>query len=238
MRAWCLQVMPSYQIFELEKGKKESGQVTITNTEQEEIQVTPTTKNWFVLPANKQFKSEDWLSTTEKKFVLQPGESKVIHFTASAPKKAVGELVGMVSLRTRSASRGTIEFVMSVAVYVAVKGTEKLDVRLSAFTVTPSTDGVSAGVLLQNTGNVHIRPRGMLKVFNEQSEPLAFFELGKGQPVFPGNTGSFMKSLKEFQLAPGRYVTEIKITDTDREQEIVNTRKKFTVKEDGKIETK
>lgn len=231
----ALSITPSVQSFEIMPGDSVEGVVTITNTEDEALVVVPFTKNWFVLPNNKQFKIDDWLKMRDEKFSLKPGESKKIKFIAKAPKKAQGELVGMLSFRTNSDSRESVAFMMSGAVYVAVKGTERFAGDIHAMMVTPSTDSVKAGILLRNTGNVHLRPEGIMQILNENGQPIANVELERGQPTYPGNERPYFGIVKDLRMLPGKYVAQIKLKDFDRGLVIDERRQKFVLMEDGHV---
>lgn len=197
--------------------------------------VIPITKDWFVLPENKQFKIDDWLTMKEPKFELKPGESKRVKFRIHAPKKAQGELVGMLSFRTKSPTRTSVDFVMSGAVYLSVEGTEKLKGTILAFMVEPSTDSVRAGVLVRNDGNVHLRPFGNLQIVDAKDQPVANVELQSSQPVYPGKTRPYFGEVKGLPLSPGKYAAQIELNDFDRQVFIDRRKEKFTLMEDRKI---
>src|SRR6185503_12517215 len=149
-RAGALQITPTYQIFTVKAGEETTGELTLTNTEDADVTVNPELKEWFTLPANKDFKVEDWLKVMEPPFTFKPGESRKIRFIAKAPKKAKGELVGMLSFLTRKKSLGSVTFRLSVGIYVAVQGTEKFEGEVSAVSVKISTPTktTEAGILL------------------------------------------------------------------------------------------
>ncbi len=234
-RLWALSVTPSLQNFELKAGDSTEGEVLVANTEEEEISVRPTTKTWFLLPDNQKIKIDDWLQIPSAEFSLKPGESKKLRIKVHAPKKAVGELVGMLSFHTKSPTRTTVEFVLSAAVYLAVSGTEKISGNIDAMMVTPSTDAVNAGVLLRNTGNVHLRPAGILEILNSKDQIVANVELERGQPTYPGNQRPYLGVVKDLRLPPGKYYAQIELFDFDRRVVIDKKRQKFTLSEDMKV---
>lgn len=236
VRAEAIAITPSIQAFELLPGEKVESQITVANTEEETLQVVPVMKTWFELKENKGIKVSDWLEyESAASFSLKPGESKTLRFHVRAPKKAVGELIGMLSFRTKSPTRTSVEFVMSSAVYLALKGTEKLKGQVAAFTVTPSSSQLTAGILVRNAGNVHLRPYGILQILDSKDQPYANVELEKGQPVYPGQQRAYMGTIKDFTLKPGQYTAVIGIEDNDRNVTIDSRREKFTVAEDFKV---
>ncbi|MCG3204694.1 MAG: hypothetical protein KCHDKBKB_01409 [Elusimicrobia bacterium] len=232
---WALSMTPSVQSFNVKPGESVGGEVSVTNTDGETLQIVPVTKNWFVLPANKAIKVEDWLKMHSNSFELKDGETKKIKFTVKAPKKAQGELVGMLSFRTKSDSRSTVEFMLSGAVYAVIIGTEKLSGDIRAMMVNPSTDSVQAGILVRNTGNVHLRPHGIMQIANDKDQLVANVELEHGQPTYPGNERPYMGVVKDLRMSPGKYWAQIELKDFDRGVMIEKRRQKFVLTEERKV---
>src|SRR5437773_8971779 len=85
---WALEVVPTHQMYTLEPGGETTGECTVTNSDNENIVVTPSSKDWFVLSENKDIKTSEWLVMDQPKFRLKKGESKTIRFKIRAPKKA------------------------------------------------------------------------------------------------------------------------------------------------------
>ncbi|MFN0118551.1 MAG: hypothetical protein ACKVQC_09710 [Elusimicrobiota bacterium] len=234
----ALSITPNIQKFKMLPGEKVSGQVTILNTDPETIDVIPTTKNWFILNENKKIKVADWLNIDSIPFVLKPDESKTVKFTVNIPKTAKGELVGMLSFRTKSASRSSIEFVMSSAIYAAVSGTEKVDGDIAALGLKVSSNTFNCGLLIRNKGNVHLRPEGLIEIYNSEDELMVNFSFPKGQPTYPGKLREYSSAVRDIKLLPGKYKANINILDSEREFLIEKSERNFTLTESGKVELK
>lgn len=227
--AYALQLAPSYQFFTAKAGATIEGQFTITNNEDEDLYVSPFSKDWFVLPENEKFTAPEWLLVDETEFVLKKGDSKVVPFTIKVPKKAVGELVAMMSFNTLTETRQTVSFMLSSAVYLAIDGKEKVGGRVAALSVQPSTGSVAVGVVVENEGNVHLRPYGMVRIFTDKDKPMANIELKRGKPVYPGKSQGFFGDVADLRLPPGKYKATIELRDLDRDIDILTKEQAFVI---------
>lgn len=234
---YALEVKPTYRIFVLKPGERIREELTLTSTEETALNVSAETKDWYVMPANKNIKTGDWLKIDEKPFVLKPGESKVIRFTAGAPKKATGEVMGMLSFFTKNQEGGMLSFRLSVAVYVVIQGTEKKQGEVTAISIVSSTNTV-VSYLFNNTGNVHLRPKGLMKVYNENDELVLNMVYDQSLPTYPGRPQAYSGTVKNYRLPEGRYTAHIQLQDADWNFDYPLQKKKFSVTSEGKTKTR
>jgi hypothetical protein len=232
---FALQVAPTYQMFALSAGEKIHGELTLTNNDDLDINVEPGTKEWFTSTINKNLKPDDWLKVSRDQFVLKAGESKRISFSVVAPKKAVGELNAMLSFETKKQNSPNISFRLSVAIYATIKGTEKVQGQVGGVAVIPSSD-TTVAVLVQNPGNVHLRPRGFVEIRDTKGQQVANVEIDQGAPVFPGMERPFEGRIRNFRIPTGEYVAHISMMDIDTKYQMPLVKKKFVVKDAGKVE--
>lgn len=236
--AEALQVTPTYQIFTIAEGKKVQGQSTVINNEGERITVTVSAKDWFVLPENKGFKAKDWLTFSQSTFTLEPGASANVTFFVQAPKKASGELVGMMSYAFNGAVQTNLQKVLSVAIYGSVSGTEKMKGQLKAVMVTPSSGTLTVSLLVRNEGNVHIRPEGWCEIQNEKRETLANIFIKQGAPTYPGKESVYTGQVQGLELKEGAYKALIHLSDVDRNTDIVKETKNFEILGNNSVDMK
>ncbi|MCB4756056.1 MAG: hypothetical protein LHV69_03335 [Elusimicrobia bacterium] len=235
---FAIQVTPGYQVITVAPGQKAKVQVTLTNTEPNECKVSPDVKNWFVLPANESIKVADWLKVVKTPFVLKPGQTKTLTYTALAPKNAVGELVGMATFLTEGPVVQTVNLQISVAIYVAVKGTEKFSGTVDSIEIIPSDGSLRVAVLMKNTGNVHLRLRGFVRVCNESDVPVVMVQIPPGRPIYPGRDKALMGEAKDAVLNPGLYIVDASFTDEIRYMEISTDKKTFKLEGKEKVVVK
>jgi hypothetical protein len=237
MPTWALQVAPTYQVFQAKPGGKVEGQMTVTNNEGEAVTLVPSVKNWFKLNVNAEHDVEKWLRLDEdKEFTLKPGESRLIKYTLVAPKKAKGELAGAVTFSTKPKAN-MITMQLSVVQYLGLVGTEKAAMEVEGVGVLVSSN-TQVGVVVKNEGNVHIRPAGFIYVEDTGGQRLLNVEIPVGQPAFPGANRLYSGTVKGFRLKPGSYVARIELSDVDRPIKYPTVTKKFSVNEEGKVDSR
>lgn len=231
----ALEVTPTYQIFELKPGEKTNGELTLTSTEATDLKITVQTTDRQVLPENKGIKVGDWFKVDRDPFVLKKGEAKRIRFSVHAPKKAKGELIGKLSFTSKSHEGAMLSFRLSVAMYLVIQGTERKEGMVKAISVIPSTD-TTVSYLFANTGNVHLRPKGLLRIYDEKDVLVANVVYDQSLPTFPGKTEAYTTAMKNRRFPAGRYKAVITLQDADWNLEFPNQMKKFSVSEGGKVE--
>lgn len=233
---FAIQVAPTYQLFTVKPGGKTEGRCTVTNNEENDLTISLSSKDWFVAPGNEKFKAPDWLTFKTKEFDLKKGASQEVEFIVKAPKGAQGELVGMLSFNLKEDIPTNINKVLSVAIYNAIEGSEKVKGNIKAIMVSPTTGTVNVSVLLENKGNVHLRPNGFFEMKNEKDQTVANIFLEQGRPTYPGKEGVYVGKLDDIRLKPGFYKCFITMTDIDRQIEIVKISKKIEILENYSVE--
>jgi hypothetical protein len=236
--SWALQINPTYQILTVKPGQKIEGRCTVTNDDAEKLSVNLSAKDWFVMKENQAFKAQEWLTFDAPQFELEPGEAKSVQFTIHAPSKAKGELVGMMSYAFNGEKASNVQKVLSVAIYAAMAGTEKLKGELKAISLEPSTSSLSVGLLIRNEGNIHIRPEGWCEVKNDQDQTVANVFIQQGKPVYPGQENSYSGAVNDLRLAPGRYKALVRLTDVDRKVTVIQGLQDFKLTDKYKVELK
>jgi len=195
--AAALQLNPARQEVSLSPGETATVQIEAVNETAAAARVGVSVKNWFLLSENAHIAVEDWLRADKEEFTLKPGEKQVVRFTITAPaagKKgaaASGFLVGMASFMQDPAESGGVSFIMSASIYVLIKGTEKPDGTLDDLTLRREGESLQALALLKNTGNLHLRPTGDIRFFNNKGQELGVIPIEESRPVYPGQTRAF-----------------------------------------------
>jgi len=228
------QVLPGYQIIPLKRGESAEIHLTVTNTEDKDLKIVPSSKDWFTHPQNQSIKTEDWLKAKEEPFILKPGENRVVTYQVQAPKKAVGELMGMATFLGDGGEGEDIHLRLSVAVYVPIKGTEKYEYIIRSISIDSSQDALIASVEVENKGNVHMRLTGYVEVLLEDKSRVASISLDRNKPVYPTRTEACFGRLEQFKLSPGTYYVSASLVDIDWEAKIETGQKKFTLGVDWK----
>jgi len=206
-RLFALSVTPGRTELHLNPGEKIKSLITVTNDELTALQVTVSSRDWFVLPDNKDIRIGDWLDIHgSKQFILEPRQSRRIPVTVKAPKKAQGELVAMVSFRyITENSASMVTPMLSVSVYNTITGTEKLSGEVRAVAMHRWNDKIQMAVVARATGNIHIRPTGHLILFKSTGEKVADCSIKEGDPSYPGMDRGYFCEPMTLALSPGQY---------------------------------
>jgi hypothetical protein len=234
--AVALQISPTTQSYEVKPGGKVQGEFTVTNSDNFEIMVFPEPRDWYTTEEHKKYKMSDWFVMKSTSVFLKPGDSQKVLFELQAPKGAKGEFMGMASMVIDDGSAGMLQQRLSAAVYLQIKGTEIIGARMVGLMIHPSTTSLQGGILIQNTGNVHVRPEGVFQIANAKNEPLYNFVIQRDRPTQAQQTREYTGDIPGIQLKPGHYIVNVTLTDIDHDdREIIKVSKKFEYTEDRKI---
>jgi hypothetical protein len=231
---YALEAQPSYQTLTLKRGERVTKEIHLFNNEDVDFNVTPGVKDWFISQANKNIKTSDWLSVNTKTFLLKKGERKTIKFTAEAPKKAQGEVMGMLTFGSKPITGGMITFRFSSAIYVAIKGDQKFAGEVAAIAINTSSD-TTISYLFVNRGNVHLRPFGWMRIYDDKNQLLLNVHYPSGLPTYPGTRQAYSQTIKNIALPIGKYRAEMEFQDADWGTTYPLEKKKFEFNGNGKL---
>jgi len=111
----------------------------------------------------------------------------------------------MVSFITPSEPGSNVNVSQGVSIYVTVRGTEKNSWDIGDISVESSSPNLRVAVVVGDTGNVHIRPRGTVEILDEHKEIAGRLTLQYGQPVYPGQKRTYETLGPVSALKPGKY---------------------------------
>ena len=199
-----LTVFPARQEIWLSAGEKKTIEYNLANKGEEPIEVVVFIQDWAKLEENKDIKVKDWLNPERKIIKIEPNESKVLKITVTAPKTAIGELVGMVSFEPRDKAMPMVSPSLGSAVYLVIKDTEKMEADVEDIRVVRSSKNILTAVDVFNKGNIHIRPRVSL-TFEDKDGLKKSIDMPYGKPVFGERKFIFNKEISGEFLEDGSY---------------------------------
>ena len=101
-----------------------------------------------------------------------------------------------------------------------VKGTEKVECEISGFNLWNYDDSDTIGMRmeLENTGNIHARPRTTVYIRNMLNKDMYTGRMKYGAPVYPGKAENYHGDIYNIKLKPGLYKAHVymEIEDTYR----------------------
>ncbi|MFC1500932.1 hypothetical protein ACFL58_00585 [Elusimicrobiota bacterium] len=226
-----LSIEPSRTEITLKPGESFNGFYVVKNDYNTPIDVVVSAKNWFMLPDNKDVEVKDWLNISNKTVHLEPGQSSEVPFEVNISSGMEGVLVGMFSFTPKTKIKQNITMVVSVSVFATVSGTEKI-----AWGVTDikfEKDKLQVSAEIGNSGNIHVRPQGFVKIMKKNKE-IAKFEFIEGRPVYPGSERVIV-ARHDQGLKKGKYDVLVNIFAFDEE---VEAQFKMKIGKSGEISVK
>ncbi len=166
--------------------------------------INPLDKNWFKL---------------EKDHVdVPPGESSEIKYSISIPEGSEGEYNARVIFSKEPTAKVMgISMRYNFPIYIAVSGTEKYDFNIDNVSIT-NKDNIEIVIDMTNTGNIHIRPKGTIKIISKDSEHLMIFNR-RNWAIIPNEKYRYTDKFKvPLTLPDGDYIAKIEITAGSEEK--------------------
>jgi hypothetical protein len=232
-QAGALQVQPSHLQVLVKPGSSAKVFFEITNDQAVPQHIKITAKDWVASPTNKGMTVSRWLHIKgSTDFVLKPKEMRKVALKLKCPKEIVGEVMGMTSFSYENLTPSMLTPMISVAVYMAAMGTEKISGEVSDMGMRYYDSKYQVGLTIKNTGNMHLRPHGNPALYDAQNVQVAEFSVPEGFPVFPGQSHAFSSSSLGVKLPAGVYVLKAHMIDGDFTLE---SQQNFRVLADGNV---
>ncbi|MDD5022081.1 MAG: hypothetical protein PHR82_08165 [Endomicrobiaceae bacterium] len=220
-------VMPAGEVYE--------ASIDVKSTYDTVVSAKISTKEWKSYSGNSGVTVKDWLIVDVDKVEILPNQSAKVNFKVTPKEGMVGSLSGMLSFSVQKEGE-TLNVMISVPVYLYIKGTEKPDIRLDNLKIFQSSNtAVAFDISLENFGNVQVRPQGMkVSVLDKKKQLVHSVTLGDTVPVYAGSKRSYKTQFSNV-LPKGKYFVEISLKSFDKEFVLI---KKFKVLKDSKIKFK
>lgn len=202
----------------------------ITNTADKPIIVQITWTDRTVKPLKK-----DWIIFNKTEVPIKANKSSALKFKINIPENAQGEYIAKVSFQEKPPKGGMLAFTIryNLPIYITVTGTEKYEFQVSDVSIENKTR-TNLRVFVSNTGNVHIRPTGEIKIVSLSRD--------KKEYSMPFNRGKFVNIPEEAKyydntfndnssLPDGKYKAVITIKANSEENAKTLTKEiKFLIK--------
>ena len=232
-------VEPVRQEIKASPRKETQGSYFVHNVGKEPTHVTVAPRDWFVLKENRGISVDSWLRITPQELDLEPGERKEVKYEVAVPTRAIGELVAMISFVPQAEEESMINVVFSVSLYVMIEGTEILKGEISKVDIRrwekEGSSDLRFGVVVNNKGNVHLRPKGKIVIEERKGKEIKEVELTYGWPVYPGKNRAYFGDWKGASLKSGKYKATATVDYGDPEN-ILKKTVSFEVDKKGNVE--
>ena len=193
------------------------GDITVTNTEKKELEFKLRTENWFAAGqglAEEKTNVSKWLKISPLEFELRANEAKKTHFTVTIPRDTRGELSAMIFIdgkpkMTTEAAVG-INTSIGIPIYAMIKGTERFKASVEDLEVKNNSP-LELNIKIKNSGNVHIRPDGVISIKTKGGKKLFTVPLNEYHyPILPDSSRVLEVKSRE-RRDKGEYTADIKM---------------------------
>ena len=211
-----LSITPARSEVVIEQNGTYDSFYTIKNGFDKTVRVEISVKNWNNSLENRNVPVTNWLIIPYNYVVLEPGESRQINYTVKSGNLK-GSLSGMVSFTVRSPDHEGINLMTSVPVYMTVDGTQNISYDIESIGLKKNNDdNITINYAVKNSGNVHLRLNGNLKV-TKGKNVAAERIINDLSPVYPDLARSFSNSIAA--LPKGKYILNISLSALNKTAE-------------------
>lgn len=164
-----------------------------------------------------------WIKISPAIITIPANSSRTVNCVVQVPDGLKGEYTASLVFRSVSATKIDVLNVntqISLVAYVIIKDTEVVDGEISGVEIA-KVDPLKVNVKLKNTGNIHVRPTGEVKIFgfsegaeNNEDEAANLMLNYDELPLFPDAEGTIYTKDTKISLEPGKYKAHIKLEFT------------------------
>ncbi|MBU1863794.1 MAG: hypothetical protein KKH94_09050 [Candidatus Omnitrophica bacterium] len=188
------------------------GVYTVINTADDEMIVTIEFVDWMEHYFKKENDSDvnSWLTLEEKEVSLLPGAYKKIPYTVTVPLGIEEEQVAQIFFEFKSKQHTQMMRTrLGVIFYLGIKGKEKLFSTIEKIVMKSNknpdgTYNVQSTLVINNLGNVHIRPFGTVHIKNEDTS-IGVIEIKPGKGIYPMTVDTIHGTVNNLELKTGTY---------------------------------
>jgi hypothetical protein len=201
-----LNAWPSKVELFLSAGEKKGGQITIQNQGLSKISMQAVALNFTMdrdgelnyTDKNLSFGLKDWLTVEPSSFEVNPRSSQQVHYEITVPHDAQGARVGAVLFLSSGVDQSGDAYQRSIGTIIlqTVAGTGIKSADLTELAIHRKEGVLNAKILVDNTGNLIIKPAGHLAVSDAAGKQLGVFPINTaGELVLPQSAREYNISL-------------------------------------------
>ncbi len=209
-----LSVKPTVTEKVLDPGAAEEGIYEITNVGEAKIEVTIQLEDWMDRLFGKKDAMEvgQWLTVEPNTVTLEPGQVAELKYKVTAPQNFINEKVAQVfftySENIGLTSRLGVIFYLSPKKTAAMKASLTQFIAQADFKEDKEPDLLSY-MTIQNDGNVHIRPRGVVTILDQSETPVRELLVENVPGIYPGKSFTWNHHNEVKDLPYGTYKAKL-----------------------------
>ena len=221
--AFSFSVEPARIELSVPAGKRRGKIVVVNNSRSDQplhvkmyvqdVVYLPDGTNDYVPPGSTEWSCANWLSITPTELDVSAGKSAEVRISAIAPEGAQGGHYAIVFFETSptyTAQQGVgVNFRLGALTEIIVPNTEQHQATLAKMSLTKPRE---VGVDIFNEGNVLVRPKGKVKIFDQHGKRVGQVDFNPQRlGVLPKTLRSFHVPLDRVSLSRGTYRVKAEI---------------------------
>jgi len=159
-----------------------------------------------------------WIEINPREFELKKDEEREVAFKVTMPETAQGELNAMIFVKgaPKEVSEGAVGINMSIGIpiYVMAKGTEIFEAEVEELKITRYAP-LEMAITIRNSGNVHIRPKGVIDIRDDEQSLFSVPLNEYNYPVLPHSSRTLEIKTKR-DLSRAKYEADIRMGYADK----------------------
>lgn len=211
-------VKPTIVELSLIPGEEKTGTFTVGSNTSGKVTIKSEVENFYKNYKNVQIVDiKECIKLEPVTFELNQGETKNVTYRVKLPKDFKGEIAGMIFFEGEEPKHSGIGIKtrFGVAIYAILKGTETVDAKIDKINFEEKNDFYKLTTVVNNPGDIHIRPKGTIDIYDSNNKLLANLIMPFGFPVLPGSSYSYIVNFNKPKLPPGKYYADAKIDFTN-----------------------
>jgi hypothetical protein len=177
---------PAFLDLELEPGKTTAQTVLLFNSGKDPVTVRAYAWDWwhdeknpkkFAAPGTLPHSAARWISFVPRTITVSPGKAVNVTITVATPKTATGGAYAVAWFeavpedKTKS-KKLLVGARLGVLLMTQVRGHSRGEIAIDKFAIHPPTGSklLRADVLMRNTGDVHLFPKGTMVVLDKKNK--------------------------------------------------------------------
>ncbi|MDD5039658.1 MAG: hypothetical protein PHY34_00745 [Patescibacteria group bacterium] len=230
----ALEITPAIREITLKPGEEKTAMIDVTNDMPQAVEVTAKAVNFT--PKDETSGEPlynitgtptdiaTWMTITESTFTLQKDETQAVAVTFAVPAtaKAGGHYAGVVFNfgEKQVAGQVTIQSSVGIPFLATVTGDYTESAEIAKFATKDEKSTYTSGpivfdpILIENTGDVHLKPMGTVMITNMFGKTVKTFKINEDQSaVLPGYSREYaVGTWKDLGNAFGSYTAKVTIT--------------------------
>jgi hypothetical protein len=191
----------------LAKGEHYTGQITVTNDNNQSLSLQFQPEYWRRGTCTEPI--SQWLKASPENISIDAHSKKNITFRLVSPK-IDGECLVMMFLAGKETGKNiTLRSRVGIPLYIRERKAEILKAEIATFkAVELAGNKVSFKIVINNLGNVHLLPYGILMLQSSYSKKNYQEEIRFEQPIFSKESGEISVQYTE-TIPPGKYSAKL-----------------------------